>query len=112
MTRLSTRGAAAPEPSLSPADLDRLADAVAARVADRLSGRPRLVDRVDLAYVLGVSVPTVERHVRNGAIPCVRLGRRVLFDPGAVVVALSDPGAVVHNRQAFRQPQTKTKGDQ
>jgi hypothetical protein len=48
--------------------------------------QPRLVDRHELARRLGVSVPTIER---NKAIPCIRLGRRVLYDTDQVIAALS-----------------------
>lgn len=74
---------------LSPADLDRLAGMVADAVADRLARRPLLVDRVELAPMIGLSVPTIERRTRTGEIPCVRSGRRVLYDPQAVVAAMA-----------------------
>lgn len=74
---------------LSPADLERLAGQVAEAVADRLARRPLLVDRVELAPMIGLSVPTIERRTRTGEIPCVRSGRRVLYDPRAVVDAMA-----------------------
>lgn len=74
---------------LSPADLERLAGMVADAVADRLARRPLLVDRVELAPMIGLSVPTIERRTRDGSIPCVRSGRRVLYDPNAVVAAMA-----------------------
>lgn len=74
---------------LSPQDLSSWADLVADRVADKLAKRPMLVDRVELAQLLGVSIPTVERLSAAGKIPLVRLGRRVLYDPVAVIEARS-----------------------
>lgn len=71
--------------TLSPAELDRLAESI----ADRLANRPRLVDRVELARTLGLSVPTIERYTRSGKIACVRIGRRVLYAPDAVIESLS-----------------------
>ena len=71
--------------TLTPADLDRLAD----RIGERLANQPRLVDRVTLARRFGISVPTIERYTRAGTIPCVRLGRRVLYAPDAVLQALT-----------------------
>lgn len=76
--------------SFTPQELDRLADAVADRLAAKLLDRPRLVDRVELARELGVSVPTIERLCAAGSIPVVRMGRRVLFDPAAVIAARSE----------------------
>jgi excisionase family DNA binding protein len=76
--------------SFTPHELDRLADAVADRLAAKLLDQPKLVDRVELARVLGVSVPTIERLSAAGSIPVVRMGRRVLFDPAAVIAARSE----------------------
>lgn len=36
------------------------------------------------ATVLGVTEPTVHRWVRNGVLPCVRLGRTVLIPADAL----------------------------
>lgn len=72
---------------LSPVEMDRWASLVADRVAERLAGVPRLVDRVRLAELLGVSVPTIERLTSAGELPIVRMGRRVLYDPAAVIEA-------------------------
>lgn len=74
---------------LSPADLERLADRLADAVADRLARRPLLVDRVELARMLGLSVPSIERRTRDGSIPSIKSGRRVLYDPPAVVAAMA-----------------------
>ena len=74
---------------MTPHEISQLAEAVAKIVADRLASRPLLVDRVDLAPMLGLSVPTIERRTRDGSIPCIRIGRRVLYDPQAVVAAMS-----------------------
>lgn len=73
--------------TLSPVELERLADLVADRVAERLAGAPRLVDRVRLAELLAVSVATVERLTAAGELPIVRMGRRVLYDPGECIAA-------------------------
>ena len=64
--------------TLSPTELNRLADALADRLAARLSGAPGgdgLVDVHGAAELLGCSVPTVERAVRRGEIPSIRVGR-------------------------------------
>lgn len=75
--------------SLSPQEIAALADAVAEQVVDKLTSRPRLVDRYELAKLLSVSVPTIERLSAAGDIPLVRMGRRVLYDPAAVIAARS-----------------------
>ena len=74
---------------LSPMDIQRLADALAPLIADRLANTRRLVDRVELSNIIGLSVPTIERRMRDGSIPVVRSGRRTLFDVDAVVKAMS-----------------------
>lgn len=74
---------------LSPAQLATLADAVASRLAERLQNQSSLLDYAALAKWLGVSIPHVERLKRQGKIPYVEIGRRVLFDRAAVLAALS-----------------------
>ncbi len=78
--------------SISPADLETLTSAIADAVAVRLANTPRLVDRNALARLIGVSVPTIERLQRERKIPIVRAGARVLYDPDAVIAALSKNG--------------------
>lgn len=75
--------------NLTPADFDNVIDRIAHRVAAVIAQQPRLVDRNDLAKMLNVSVPTIERLQRDGGIPVVRIGRRVLYSPDAVIAALS-----------------------
>jgi excisionase family DNA binding protein len=47
-----------------------------------------LVNADDLAKLISISRPTVERLVRANRIPSIRIGRRRLFDPNDVVKAL------------------------
>ena len=64
--------------TLSPVEIERLADALADRIAARFSDGPigdALVDVNQAAELLGCSVPTVERAVRRGEIPSIRVGR-------------------------------------
>lgn len=75
--------------SLTPSELDALAERLAEKVAAKMAKQPLLVDRVELSPLLSVSVPTIERMTAKGEIPCVRFGRRVLYDPAAVVAACS-----------------------
>ena len=72
--------------------VDRIADAVTERLAERLPApRPvdELVDEPVMAERLGVSQPTLQRLRTAGGVPCVRLGRRVLYRPADVIAALS-----------------------
>jgi excisionase family DNA binding protein len=79
-----------PQAVLSPAELKCFIEEVASRLAARLTNRPKLVGRHDLAEILGVSVPTIERLQRDKRIPLVRIGRRVLYSPDAVIGALNE----------------------
>lgn len=76
---------------LTPAVLEDLSEEIADRVFKRLAKQPALVDRYGLSDVISVSVPTIERLQRDGRIPVVRIGRRVLYDVKAVLAALSKP---------------------
>ena len=54
-----------------------------------IANEPRLVDGIRLAELLSISKPTVDRLVRDRKIPSVKVGRRRLFDPRAVIARLS-----------------------
>ncbi|MFN6130942.1 MAG: helix-turn-helix domain-containing protein [Planctomycetota bacterium] len=62
---------------MTPDELERIAEAVAERVAAKMTGMDPdpMGDRHQAAKWLGVSVATVERLTRSGAIPSVKLGR-------------------------------------
>ncbi|GAA5510587.1 excisionase family DNA-binding protein [Novipirellula caenicola] len=77
------------EATLSPADLSALADLVANRLADKLRSAPLLITKDELAKRTTLSLSSIERRVNDGTLPAVRVGRRVLFSPDAVVQALS-----------------------
>ena len=78
---------------LSPVDMEVLADMVADRVADRLSNRRRLLTRHELSEVIGVSASKLDTMLRDGELPVIRVGRKVLFDPHAVIAQLADQSA-------------------
>jgi excisionase family DNA binding protein len=63
--------------SLTPAEIDRLADAVVERLAGRMSSvvDDETGDVHAAARWLGCSVPTIERAVRRGEIPSIKVGR-------------------------------------
>jgi excisionase family DNA binding protein len=67
-----------PAPVITPA-------VVAAPVSmDRKAPEPRAVGLKQAAFLLGVSEHTVRKHVRQGTIPSVRFGRRVLVPTKAI----------------------------
>lgn len=72
---------------MTPFEVDRLADAIAERVAARMAGvdRDALVDVHRAAAILGCSVPTVERLTRSGAIPSVKVGRLRRYRPSELL---------------------------
>lgn len=74
--------------TLSPRELDLLADRIADAVAARLGARPTMIDSVSLARELSLSPTTIERLAKRGAIPSVTAGRRRLYDPAAVRAVL------------------------
>jgi excisionase family DNA binding protein len=41
----------------------------------------RLLTAAELAHLLGISPRTLRRHVKSGAIPSMRIGRLLRFDP-------------------------------
>jgi excisionase family DNA binding protein len=62
--------------SLTPAEIDQIAEAVAERLAARSGGvGDEIGDVHDAARWLGCGVATVERAVRRGEIPSIKVGR-------------------------------------
>ena len=84
----------------SPAQLAALADAIASRLADRLENQSALLDYSGLSQWLSCSIPSVERLKRQGRIPFVEIGRRVLFDRTAVLSALSKVSSLKTDKTA------------
>jgi len=75
--------------------IDRLADAVAARLESRLpqSHQPNeLTDEPEMAKRLGISQQSLQRRRKAGDIPAIRCGRRVLYRPADVLSAMSQEG--------------------
>lgn len=70
---------------MSPREIEELADAI----AQKLNGRVEIGDPVgdvhDAARWLGVSVPSVERGVRAGLIPSIKVGRLRRFRKSEVL---------------------------
>ncbi len=74
---------------MTPVELEAFATTIADLVADRLSNRRRLLTRHELSEVIGVSVPKLDTMLRDGELPAIRVGRKVLFDPHAVISHLA-----------------------
>jgi len=72
----AVRAMAGDSMSMTPHKIDQLADAIAERLAGRVSdGADEIGDVHDAAKWLGCSVPTIERAVRRGEIPSIKVGR-------------------------------------
>ncbi|MFN6129056.1 MAG: helix-turn-helix domain-containing protein [Planctomycetota bacterium] len=72
---------------MTPYELERLADAVAEKVAARLAEHDAdaLVDVHGAAALLNCSVPTVERLTRRKEIPSVKIGRLRRYRPSELL---------------------------
>lgn len=96
---------------LTPTELDKLAREIAEMVAAKVASRPRLVDRYQLADILGCSVPTVERLQSEGLVPVIRLGRAVRYDANQVVEALTTKEGPEMLSEASSKPLRKQAGN-
>lgn len=77
---------------ISPAELARVSEFIADAVATKLANEARLVDRNRLSEIIGLSVPTIDRRRTDGSVTFIKTGNRILFDPPAVIAALSAGG--------------------
>ncbi len=62
---------------MTPAEIDQLAEAIFERLAGRVSGGAgdEIGDVHAAAGWLGCSVPTLERAVKRGEVPSIKVGR-------------------------------------
>jgi excisionase family DNA binding protein len=74
---------------MTPYELERLADAVAEKVAVRLAEHDSdaFIDVHQAAALLGCSVPTVERMTRAGLIPSHKFNRLRRYRPSELLSA-------------------------
>lgn len=81
---------------MTPNDIEQLADAIAERLVGRVEVGDPIGDVHDAARWLGVSVPSVERGVRAGLIPSIKVGRLRRFRRSEVLAigreGVSDEG--------------------
>jgi len=85
--------------SLTPAEIDRLAEAIAERLADRIGGgaTDEVGDVNKAAEWLDCSVPTVERAVRRNEIPSIKVGRLRRFRR-ADLLGMNEKGGGDHGK--------------
>lgn len=72
--------------------VDRVADAVASRLAEQIppvAPAEPLLDEPTMAQRLNVSQPTLQRMRAAGEVPFVQLGRRIAYRPEQVLAALT-----------------------
>ena len=74
--------------SLTPIEIQQLADAIAERLSSRATGDVYL-DALGAAALLACSVPTIERLTKSGEIPSVKFGRLRRY-PRAGLLALQN----------------------
>ncbi len=85
--------------SLSPVEIDRLADAVADRVAVKLAAQSDpdgLMDVHGAAAFYACSVPTVERLTAAGEIPSLKVGRLRRYSRAALIEKSNKKGGCDH----------------
>jgi hypothetical protein len=96
----STTGNAPVRRTLTDADVEAVADAVAARIG----GSAELVTKDELGRLLKVSSATVARYMRRG-MPCTYLGDLPRFDPAACRRWVDDNGRHTGRRTAHEPVQ-------
>lgn len=68
---------------------------------------PVLVTRIAFAAIAGVSIASVDRRIKEGAIPVIRIGTRVLIDPDAALEALRQRSTPPGDAAAAVEPITR-----
>ena len=79
--------------SLSPTEIQQLADAIVERLSRRAT-TPAMLDAHGAAELLGCSVPTIERLTKSGAIPSKKIGRLRRYWPDDLIALRSEKGGV------------------
>ncbi len=59
----------------TPAEIEDLADVIATRVVEKLNQTSQFMDIHAAAAYIGCSVATIERKIRSGELPSVKIGR-------------------------------------
>lgn len=79
-----TRAQEAEAIALIPAMFEELREVRAELAALRASQSPRLVSPAEAARLLGVSIATCRRRIKDGTLPSRHVGRRVVCDVAAM----------------------------
>lgn len=77
--------------SLTPIEIQQLADAIAERLSSRATGDVYL-DALGAAALLACSVPTIERLTKSGEIPSVKFGRLRRYSRAALLALRNNKG--------------------
>ncbi|MDM4017766.1 helix-turn-helix transcriptional regulator [Roseiconus lacunae] len=100
-------------PVLYAADLNQVASTIATAVTqlvresiDVQAAPGQLVDVNEMARRSGVSSSTLERRVKGGSVPSIKIGSRRLFDPDAVFAALNGD----QSKPSSEQPEPTASG--
>ncbi|WP_304735025.1 DUF3853 family protein [Duncaniella muris] len=72
--------------------LNLIADKVAERLAKLIKpdSEPKYYNRKEIATILHVSLPTIDRMMQDGRLTAKRVGRRVLFDAQTIDKAVKE----------------------
>lgn len=79
------------ERTLTPADIEALVEQLAPEIANHLAGLPKLVTVAEFARLTSLSVPTLNRMIRDKQIEVKQpagKGGRVLIDYAAAIKAM------------------------
>jgi len=83
------------KPHYAPTEIDDLADAIATRVVEKLNQTSQFMDIHAAAAYIGCSVATIERKIRSGELPSVKIGRlRRLRKSDIEQIPLAQPAKV------------------
>ena len=59
----------------TPAEIEDLAESIALRVVEKMNQTSQFMDIHAAAAYIGCSVATIERKIRSGELPSVKIGR-------------------------------------
>lgn len=83
--------------SLSPFEIQQIADAICERLASRASGDVML-DSLGAAALLACSVSTIERLTKAGTIPSLKVGRLRRYRRADLMALANEKGGADHDK--------------
>lgn len=84
--------------SMTPHEIEQLAEQLAEKLARRMADSPRqampegMIDIHEAAKLLGCSVPTLERRTKENIIPSHKIGRLRRYKPSEILGARNENG--------------------